>query len=78
MSPPLQDPQRLRRRRIEAGLNQGELASRAGISESYMSLLSRGKASASPRVLKRLAGALSCEIADLMPPQHDDAEAGAA
>ena len=71
MSPPLQDPKRLKRRRIEAGLNQRELADRAGISEAYMSFLSRGQKSASPRVLKRLAGALSCEIADLMTPEPD-------
>jgi transcriptional regulator with XRE-family HTH domain len=85
MSPPTQDPQRLRRRRIEAGLNQVELAARAGISKSHMSLLERGARNASAPVLKRLAKRLKCEVADLLPPepstddqQPDADEAGAA
>lgn len=79
MSPPTQDPQRLQRRRIEAGLNQRELAAKAGIHRSHMSFLERGERGASPRVLKRLAKVLNCEIADLMPTEPDDtAEAGAA
>lgn len=44
-----------------------------------MSFLERGERGASPRVLKRLAKVLNCEIADLMPTEPDDtAEAGAA
>jgi transcriptional regulator with XRE-family HTH domain len=47
-----------------------------------MSWLERGMRGASPRVLKRLAEALDCEVADLMPPVagSDDTgkEAGAA
>lgn len=80
MAHPTQDPQRLRRRRIEAGLNQGELAAKAGISVSYMSCLALGTRNASPRVLKRLAKALNCEVSDLMPPDETrtDTEAGAA
>jgi transcriptional regulator with XRE-family HTH domain len=79
MSPPNQDPQRLKRRRIEAGLNQGELAAKAGIHRSHMSWLERGKRGASPRVLKRLAAALECKVTDLMPPAPDtDDTAGAA
>ncbi|MEV6833570.1 helix-turn-helix transcriptional regulator [Streptomyces sp. NPDC051133] len=81
MAHPTQDPQRLRRRRIEAGLNQGELAEKAGISESYMSCLALGTRNASPRVLQRLAKALNCDVSDLMPPEPDttaDAQAGAA
>ncbi|MGW5477612.1 helix-turn-helix domain-containing protein [Streptomyces sp. NPDC004008] len=94
MSPPNQDPQRLQdrrttqdperlwRRRVEAGLNQRELARKAGISDAYMSQLARGVRPASPRVLKRLAQALDCEIVDLMPPEPSaddtDTEAGAA
>lgn len=91
MSPPLQDPKRLKRRRIEAGLNRRELADRARIHRSYVSWLENGGRGASPRVLKRLAEALNCEIADLMAPerateerpagtteQDSDHEAGAA
>jgi transcriptional regulator with XRE-family HTH domain len=69
MSPPTQDPQRLQRRRIQAGLNKTELARKIGISKSYMGLLERGRANASPRVLKRLAEGLNCEVIDLMPPE---------
>lgn len=64
---PNQDPLILRRKRIEAGLTQGALAAGAEVSQSYMSMLESGSASASPPVLKRLAGVLGCEIADLMP-----------
>jgi transcriptional regulator with XRE-family HTH domain len=71
MSPPLQDPQRLRRRRIEAGLNQAELAKAAGISPSHMSVLERGLRGASPRVLRRFANTLNCEVEDLRPPELD-------
>ncbi|MGX1909048.1 helix-turn-helix domain-containing protein [Streptomyces phaeochromogenes] len=74
MSLPTQDPKRLRRRRIEAGLNKRELAAAVEIHPSYVTWLERGERSASPRVMKRLATALACEIADLMP----DDEAGAA
>ncbi|MCI3271440.1 helix-turn-helix domain-containing protein [Streptomyces cylindrosporus] len=78
MSPPTQDPKRLRRRRIEAGLNKKELAMAAGIHPSYVTWLERGDRGASPRVLKRLSKALQCEIADLMPPEpNEDEEAGA-
>jgi transcriptional regulator with XRE-family HTH domain len=69
MPPPTQDPRRLKRRRIEAGLNRRELAAKAGIHRSYMTWLEAGGRSASPRVLKRLAKALACEPADLMAPE---------
>jgi transcriptional regulator with XRE-family HTH domain len=69
MSPPTQDPQRLRRRRIEAGLNQVELAAKVGKSKSHMSCLESGKRNASPPLLKCLAKALMCTVADLMPPE---------
>lgn len=65
---PNQDPLIVRRKRLEAGLTQGALAAGAGISQSYMSMLEKGVASASAPVLKRLAEALGCEIPDLMPP----------
>lgn len=81
MAPPTQDPQRLRRRRIQAGLNQRELAKAAGIHPSHMSWIERGLRGASPRVLARIAAALGCEIADLLPSDADpapDPQAGAA
>ena len=62
-----QDPERIRRRRVAAGLEAQQLARLAKISKGYLSIIERGKASASPVVLGRLADALGCTIADLMP-----------
>ncbi|MEU3346371.1 helix-turn-helix transcriptional regulator [Streptomyces sp. NPDC006700] len=64
-----QDPARLRRRRVEAGLTQKDLARLAEVTKGHMSLVEGGRRGASPALLKRLAGALNCEIADLMPPE---------
>ncbi|MEW2636451.1 helix-turn-helix transcriptional regulator [Streptomyces sp. NPDC048389] len=52
---------------MEAGLTQGELAAKAEISQAYMSMIEKGIGNASAPVLKRLAEALDCSIADLMP-----------
>jgi transcriptional regulator with XRE-family HTH domain len=62
-----QDPARLRRRRVEAGLSQVSLARRVGVSKGHVSLLESGGRGASPELLGRVAGVLGCEIADLMP-----------
>jgi transcriptional regulator with XRE-family HTH domain len=77
-SSPNQDPYLLRRRRVQAGLTQGDVAARAEISQSYMSMLEHGHASASAPVLKRLADVLACEITDLMPPLSEREFAGSA
>lgn len=63
------DPGRVRRKRIEAGLQQQELARKAGISKPHMSSIEHGRVNPSPGVLQRLADALGCEIPDLMPPE---------
>lgn len=63
-----QDPAQILRRRIEAGLTQGELGKKAGASKAHISMVERGAAGASAPLLARLAGALGCEVADLMPP----------
>jgi transcriptional regulator with XRE-family HTH domain len=71
--------ERLRRRRIQAGLNQKELAAAVGISASHMSWLERGLRGASPRVLRRCAEVFECQVADLMPPESTaEDKAGAA
>lgn len=62
-----QDPEQIFRRRIQAGLNQEELAEKAGISTSKMSRIENGRFSAKPDVMVRLAEVLGCEVADLMP-----------
>jgi len=69
MAPRTHDPQRLQRRRIQAGLNHRELAAQVGISKSHMGRLERGLRNASPGLLKRFAELFDCDIADLMPPE---------
>lgn len=81
------DPERLRRRRIAAGLSQTALAEKAGVNNSHISQVEHGRKGFSPASLGRLATALGCEITDFMPtesepesqPEADAApEAGAA
>lgn len=62
-----QDPERIRRRRIQSGLRQEELAAKADISTSKMSRIENGRFSAQPDVMVRLAEVLGCAVADLMP-----------
>lgn len=68
LRPLYQDPAALRRKRIEAGLDQADLAGRADCSQNFISNLERGNRSASAPMLGKLAQALGCEIADLLPP----------
>jgi transcriptional regulator with XRE-family HTH domain len=61
-------PQRLKYRRVAAGLSITELATLAGYSKGHLSMLEDGKHhSASATCLKKLAEVLGCEITDLMP-----------
>lgn len=72
MQTPL-DLQRLARRRVERGLSQTALARKVGVSKQMMSAVCLGKARFSPETLARVAAALECEIADLLP---DEAPTG--
>ncbi|MFM9645675.1 helix-turn-helix domain-containing protein [Streptomyces galilaeus] len=63
-------PETIRRKRIEAGLNQKDLAARADISCPHMSSIEHGRVNPSPPVLGRIATALGCEIPDLMKPHQ--------
>lgn len=65
--PKLHDPVKLRRKRIEAGLNQVDVARVTGIQQSHISRLERGASSTTPKSLGRIALALGCTIADLLP-----------
>ena len=47
--------------RKTAGLNQAELASRAGVSQSEISVIERGLFTPKPAVAKRIAGALGID-----------------
>ena len=62
-----QDPARVRRLRIRAGLSLTALAEAAGTSKGHLSEIESRSRSASPQMLAKLALALGCEISDLMP-----------
>jgi transcriptional regulator with XRE-family HTH domain len=56
----------LQRLRREKGLSQEELADRAGIHQTYLSGVERGKRNPTVVVLQRIAEALDADIADLV------------
>jgi transcriptional regulator with XRE-family HTH domain len=56
----------LRRAREEAGLTQEQLAEKAGLHRTYVSLLERGKKSPTLVVLFRLCGALGLRPSTLV------------
>ena len=58
---------KLRIARVIADLQQDELAERAGVHQTFISLLERGKRGTTPATLAKLAEGLGCDIADLMP-----------
>ncbi|MEO3978840.1 helix-turn-helix transcriptional regulator [Streptomyces sp. CAU 1734] len=64
------DRKRLMRRRVEAGLSQTELASRAGCSKQLVSMVELGKANFSPSNLAKIAAVLECTIRDLLLPDE--------
>lgn len=64
-----QDKQRIRRRRMAAGLTIREASALAGCSTGLISDLENGNKSAGVRTLAALAKAYGCEITDLMPPE---------
>ena len=68
--PPLHDGKRLRRRRTAKGLTIPQLAERAGLAVGTISNAENGR---DVRVtsLRAIAGALDCEIADLMPAETE-------
>lgn len=62
-----QDPAKVRRRRVAAGLSLTALSERMGRSVGHLSEIEGGTRSASPELLAELAAALGREITDLMP-----------
>ncbi len=62
-----QDPERLKRRRVAAGLTLTDVRAEHGVDVSWLSELENGHKNAGPRMLARLAAAYGCEITDLMP-----------
>jgi len=65
--------QRLRAIRLLRRLTLREVADAAGVSESFVSQLERGRSSASVATLQRLAAAVGIEISDLF---ADESESG--
>lgn len=59
---------RIRRKRLAAGLSQEELAYRAGLHRTYISLVERGKKSPTIDSLEQIASALGIEPAELLMP----------
>jgi transcriptional regulator with XRE-family HTH domain len=64
------DRTKLRYERTKAGLQQNELARKAGVSKAHVSRLELGRCGPSPDVLRRLAEALDCPVEDLMPAEQ--------
>lgn len=62
------DGRRLAAIRAQKGLTLGQLAMLSGLSEGYLSLLERGKRSAGPEGVAKLAKALRCDVLALMSP----------
>ncbi|MEM1316472.1 MAG: helix-turn-helix transcriptional regulator, partial [Pseudomonadota bacterium] len=56
---------RIRERRLSAGLRQGDLARRIGISPSYLNLIERNKRRVSPDIARRAAEALGAPLSEL-------------
>lgn len=66
----LQDPTVLRTRRLAAGLEQAELAKKAGCTQAAVSRLETGGRSARPSTLRMLARALECPVTELMAAEY--------
>jgi len=56
----------LRERREAAGISQEQLADRAGLHRTYVSLIERGKRTASIEVVRRVASALDLTMTELI------------
>ena len=65
-SPTIHDPGELRQRRIEAGLNQIDLARLTGLHQTYISYLERGLKNPTAKTLKIITDALECDVADVL------------
>ncbi|MEV7684524.1 helix-turn-helix domain-containing protein [Streptomyces bungoensis] len=67
-----EDPRAFRRRRIEAGLSQTDLAAKAGVSKGHLCGVEKGRAGFSPKNLKAIADVLGCPVSDLLLPEDDE------
>lgn len=63
------------RRRELLGMRQIDLSEKSGVKAPWLSRIERGQHGGSPLVVKRIADALGCEIADLLVKEAEDAVA---
>jgi len=61
----------LRKKRILSEITLYDLARKAGIAASKLSLVERGIDSAQPEEQNRLAAVLNCEVAEIFPAEKD-------
>jgi transcriptional regulator with XRE-family HTH domain len=57
---------RIRVRRVELEMSQGNLAEALGISQSYLSYLEKGQRQMTIEMLEQIARVLRCSMADLL------------
>ncbi len=57
---------KLKLKRVEKGLTQGELAKKIGVSQNALSMCELGVSFPKKKTLDKLADALECSIADLI------------
>ncbi|MFJ1653437.1 helix-turn-helix transcriptional regulator [Streptomyces sp. NPDC088337] len=67
-----EDPKEFRRRRLEAGLSQTDLARQLGVGRSRICDLEKGRAGLAPKYLKATADIFGCKVHDLLLPEPDD------
>ncbi len=67
---------RLRQKRLDRGFTQAELAEAAQTSPAYLGRLERGGAAPGVDLVAKLASALGCKIAELLP-DEDEPDAAA-
>ena len=63
--------ERLRRTRLSLRMTLKQVAEKAGLSESYVSQLERGKVNGSIAALQRIAASLSTTLSELFDSNHD-------
>ena len=67
----------LRQRREQVGISQEELASRAGLHRTYVSLIERGQRTASIEVVRKVALALETSMTALIAATEEEHGQGA-
>ena len=58
---------RLREVRLDSALSQEELAARAGLHRTFISMVERGHRNVTIATVEKLARALKCRMAELLP-----------